>query len=152
MTANITLKREEILFDIMNRSHSECANITDVEARYRAEAGSDRKELIGRLLGEATSELKSAISRWLTDEFSRTGNDIPEDGDVTLQMELSQRRIDGKVPALKEKAHAYLVERTLFRFYATAGQPELSTAYQRRSEDSIAAIERIMFSKKQPMI
>ena len=28
----------------------------------------------------------------------------------------------------------------------------MSTAYQRRSEDSIAAIERIMFSKKQPMI
>ena len=152
MTANITLKREEILFDIMNRSHSECANIADVEARYRAEAGNDRTELIGRFLGEATSELKSSISRWLTDEFSRTENNIPEDGDITLQMELSQRRIDGKVSALKERAHAYLVERTLYRFYATAGQPELSAAYQRRSEDSIAAIEIIMFKKTQPMI
>lgn len=152
MTASITLEREEILFDIMNRSHSECANITDVEARYRAEAGSDRTELLGRLLGEAVSELKTALSRWLTDEFSRTGNDIPESGDIQLRMEMSQRRTDGKVPALKERAHAYLVERTLYRFYATAGQPELAAAYQRRSEDTIAAIERIMFSKKQPMI
>ena len=54
----IVLSVEELMRDIKKKSHREVEErIADVEARYRAEAGTEKEDEITRCMGEAASAL-----------------------------------------------------------------------------------------------
>lgn len=153
MTIEITLKRNEILFDIHNRSHHECLNIADVEERYRKEAGSDKAEELNRFIAESVSELRSLLYRWIADDYRQDADDVPEDkSDIMFALSMSTRRAAGKAAALPEKMHDFIVNRTLGRFYASVGEADLSSLHAGISADAATHIEQVIYRRNEPII
>lgn len=151
MTIKITLKRAEILFDIHNQSHHECLNITDVEERYRKEAGSDKTEELNRFIAESVSELHAIFHRWIADDYEENMDDVPEDnpGDIVLELDMSARRTAGKAKSLTERMHSFIVNRTLGRYYSSVGLTDLAQLHTKESEDTAAYLERIIYQRNE---
>lgn len=161
MKVTVTLSQEEILFDIMSRSRSECASISDPEARYAAAAGSDRRELLLRLLADSDSGMRVICGRFLTEDYSRNVTNIPDTGegtddgtDKTLNyvFDFSPRRADGKAVQLKELMHSYLVDSVLGRFYIASGKPDFAQNHAKMASDGAAALSSLLYTKKEPIL
>lgn len=157
MKVSVILSREEILFDIMSRSHSECASISDPEARYAAEAGNDRRELLLRLLADADSEARVICGRFLREDYSTSATDIPETGDDTGKtlnyvFEFSPRRADGKAVQLKEIMHAYLTDSVLGRFYIASGKPDFAQTHAKSAGDVATTLAALLYTRKEPIL
>lgn len=161
MKVSVKLSQEEILFDIMSRSRSECASISDPEARYAAEAGSGRRDLLLRLLADADSEMRVICDRFLTENYSRNVTNIPDiddgmdDGtDKTMDyvFEFSPRRADGKAVQLKEIMHAYLIDSVLGRFYIASGKPDFAQIHAKMASDGAATLSSLLYTKKEPIL
>lgn len=147
----IELKKNELLFDMRNKSHSESSVITDMESRYRSEAGTEKTEELERDLVTSLSQLSSSIGRYLKMDMTSDADNGPGLPDfITLEFVMSERRLDGKVQALTDAIHAYLVENTLALFYASVDHKEFQAKHEKASAASLALVERLMFTKKPP--
>lgn len=155
MLATITIKRSELLYDIYNRSHEEAKLITDAEARYRTEAREDKAEMLNRLITESTTELRALLQRILQEDYNRTEDNVPDidtEGDITLNLSMSARRIDNKLKPLAEKSHAYIVNTTLARYYSLVGQGDLSNLHAAEMQADAATLTQLVYSKMPPII
>jgi hypothetical protein len=149
----IVLEVAELLFDIRNKSHEECASITDVEARYRAEAGHHKDEEIFRSLVGVNSSLTRLVRRYLVDSIALEADDnasIPDS--FVYEFEISQRRADNLTQPMADAMHDYLVHYTLAKFYATVSQGDLSNKHSALTQAAATEIEELLYTKKPPMI
>lgn len=153
MLATITIKREELLYDIYNRSHEEAKLITDAEARYRTEAREDKAEMLNRLITESANELRVILQRILQEDYSKSEDNVPDTAeDITLNLSMSARRIDNKLKPLAEKSHAYIVNTTLARYYSLVGQGDLSNLHAAEMQADAATLTQLVYSKMPPII
>lgn len=151
---NIVLETEELLIDIRTKSHEECANtITEVEARYRTEAGNHKNEEIYRCLLESASALSRILARFLHSDNTWEADDTANITDgFQYDFDVSERRMDGKSQALADAMHSYIVHDTLRRFYGTVSAADLATKHTALAQEAEAAIKEMMYSKKPPII
>jgi len=154
MTAKITLSSAELLFDIYNRSHAETASIADADIRYRAEARQDKEEILRRYIRESQAELGQTIGRYLKEDFTATATDAlsPAQGDITIELSLTARRLENRIAQLTDRAHSFIVNRTLSKFYASAGQGDLAAVHTKQSADELVLIDRLIFTKTPPIL
>lgn len=155
MTATVTLDRNELLFDIYNRSHEEVKIITDVEARYRAEARQDKAELLRRFMLEAEQELRQTLLRFIEEDYTLDATDklSADDTDsIILSLTISPRRVDNRIAQISARAHSYIVNAVLAKHYATVGQGDLAASHAQSSEADAADIERLVYHKMPPIL
>ena len=149
----IILDIAELLLDIRNKSHEECASITDVEARFRAEAGNHKNLELFRTLLEVNSSLTRLVRRYLMEYIAIEANDnaeLPES--FVYEFEISQRRSDNLAQPLTDAMHSYLVHYTLAKFYATVSQTEFSNKHSTLTQSAATEVEELLFTKKPPIM
>ncbi len=150
----IVLDIEELLLDIRNKSHEECATlIADTEARYRAEAGNHKNLELFRDIAESGSSLSRLLFRYLADYYQdeASNNDtLPES--LVYELNISERRSSGKAQPLADAMHQYVVHYTLAKFYASVSQTELSNAHSLQTQGAASQIEDLLLTKKPPLV
>lgn len=147
----IEFSKNELLFDIKNKSHSEVSVIPDAEARYKIEAGGEKTDELERDLITATSMLNPHISRYLVSDFrchADNGAGLPEI--LIFEFSLSERRLDGKVQPLTDAIHAFLVDCTLGLFYGSVSNVELQKKRTEMAAVDAQIIERLIYTKRPP--
>ncbi len=150
----IVLDIDELLLDIRNKSHEECATaIADTEARYRAEAGNHKNLELFRCIAEVGSALSRSLHRYLVDYFQdeADNNDtLPQS--LVYELNLSERRASGKAQPLADAMHQYVVHYALAKFYATVSQTELSNKHSTLTQDASQTIDALLLTKKPPLV
>lgn len=151
---NIGLLTNELLTDIRNKSHEECANtISDVEARYRTEAGNHKNEEVYRCMLEAASTLSHIVGRYLNDTAGFEADDSANIPDAFVyDLNFSERRMQGKAQAMADAMHSYIVHYTLSRYYITVAAPDLAKTHTELATAAATLVQRLMYTKKPPLI
>lgn len=149
----ITLDTKELIFDIINKSHFEVASITDAEARYKAEAGTDKQEEVERALTSARASLDQLMYKYLvpdldTEAINQPG--VPQY--LTYFLRMSDRRAAGKAQPLADAMHSYLVNLTLAKFYHSVDQEKLAGTREGLAAADAQLINTLINSKQPPFI
>lgn len=147
----IELSKNELLFDIQNKSHSEVSVIADAEARYKVEAGTEKIAEIERDLITAMSTLYTQIGRYLRTNhapYADNGAGLPDT--LIYDFIFSERRLDGKMQPLTDAIHAYLVDCTLGIFYSSVGHVEFQKKHAEQAATDARLVETLIYTKKPP--
>lgn len=153
----IRLQSTELLFDIRNKSHHECESITDIDARYRTEAGTEKTDELRRCLTEAVSRLERLAYRWTRKVY--VTDPVYDDADIpstdyeqcyVFEMEMTQRQGEGKEKMMADLFHEYVVEASLAKFYGSVSATELSNAHSVRALDADQRIRELLPRKSVP--
>lgn len=151
----IDIDTAELLYDIQSTSHLEAGAITDAEARYRVEAGTEKEEELKRDILYAASTARQIMSRFLADDFISAGNNtMPQTLPTKIQFnfEVSSRRLDGKIHILTDILHTFLVDAALAEFYATVNEATLTANHMAKVTELTQKIEQIIYTKKPPRV
>ena len=149
----IFLNVDELLFDMRNKSHQETADITDVEERYRVEAGEHKVDELRRGISEVASILTRTVSRYLVDYYHQyADNDscLPET--LVYEFELSERRMINKAQPLSDAMHSFIVHYVLAKYYATVNRTELSNKHSQLTQEAALLIDEILYTKRPPIV
>lgn len=148
----ITIYTERLISRIKEISHREVEVIEDDDARYRAEAGTDKLSDIRHCIADAAKRLDGRVSRFLKGAYP-TARDNRRDTFPTsyiYEFVLSERRGIGKADGLEEAMETFLVEYSLSKFYSTVSQGELSNKHSLLAIDAGNIIEEMLFTKRAP--
>lgn len=149
----IEISKNELLFDIRNKSHLEVAGISEADARYRVEAGSEKTDEIERDIITSLAYLDNIDIRYLNvDMTCMAENNAGLPDTIIIDLLFSERRLDGKVQPLTDAIHAFLVDNTLALFYASVSQGDLQTKRAGLAAADATLIENLIFKKKAPYI
>lgn len=134
-------------------SHRECAEIADVEARYRAEAGTEKTEEIYACLDEGSRRLASRCYRFLADEYTIEKDNLTSLPEAYVyDFTFSERRALGKADPLAEAMNTFILEYALAKFYSNVSQSELSNKHSLLAIDAGNLISGLLFTKKPPRV
>ena len=158
---DVTLYTQNLIDDIRNKSHYEVASIADDDARYRAEAGTEKLSEIKRCIQEAIGRLTHRLYPYLNEAytFDMTDDlDVPTDsaGATThtagykFEFDMSERRADGKKEPLRNAMHSFVVHYALSFFYSTVSQSELSNKHGVAALEEANHLDEIIYTKKAP--
>lgn len=148
----LSLSIPVLLKDIKQKSHYEVSNITDAEARYRAQAGTEKEDEIYRSMVEVASSLKHRLRRYLDESYQEEADDqvaIPDSFIYCLSV--SDRRADNLLQPLTDAAHNYVVHYTLSKFYSSVSQGELSNKHSKETADAAKTIDELIYTKQPPI-
>lgn len=150
----ITLSVAEIMRDIKKKSHREVEEkIPDVEARYRAEAGTEKEDEITRCMVEAASALSHRMHRYLRTWYQdEVDNQLAIPEAFVYDLSFSERRAEGKAQPLTDYMHNFIVHLTLSRFYSTVSQQELSNIHSQLALDTAGLLDDMIYTKKPPLL
>ena len=149
----IVLYTEEIVKNLRTISHREVAAIEDADARYRAEAGSEKMEEIYRCVWEAFARLSARCSRWLKATYqNRRDNVMNIPTQFGFEFLLSERRSINNTEPLLNEMHTFMVEYALSKFYSTVNQGELSNKHSLLAIDAGNNIDQILYTKQPPRV
>lgn len=149
----ITLYTEEIVSDLRGVSHHEVAEIPDVEARYRAEAGTEKYHLIHKCISEAVTRLARRCGRFLRGNYtvaSDNAQEIPVS--YTFNFDISERRAVGKAEILAETMHNFILHYALSQFYSDVSQGDLSNKHSLLAMEAGNEIDTLIYSKLPPIL
>lgn len=149
----ITIYTEEVMNHLRAVSHREVAEIADVEARYRAEAGSEKLEEIYRCIEEAYSRLSSRLSRWLkATYYTRKDNLLDVPASYEFEFDISERRAINKTDALANAMDVFMVEYALSKFYSNVSQGDLSNKHSLLAIDAGNQLDELLYTKQPPRV
>lgn len=149
----IVLYTEEIVKQLRTISHREVATIEDPEARYRAEAGSEKLPEIYRCVWEAFARLSARCSRWLKASYEHKRDnvyDVPSA--FSFEFVLSERRSINSTEPLLNDMHNFMVEYALSKFYSMVNQGELSNKHSLLAIDAGNNIDQTLYIKQPPRV
>lgn len=150
----IVLNVSELMRDIKKKSHREVEErIADVEARYRAEAGTEKEDEITRCMVEAASNLSHHLHRYLRTWYQDEVDDqlaLPDA--FVYDLSLSERRAEGKAQPLADYMHSFVVDLTLSRFYSSVSQQDLSNIHSQKALETARLLEDMLYTKKPPLL
>lgn len=149
----ITLTTEEILNRVRTISHDEVAAIADVEARYRAEAGTEKMKEIHDCIKEAHGRLVHQCRRFLRNTNAQGANNtgtLPQT--YTFDFILSERRNLGNGEPLAEVMNTFMVEYALAKFYSVVSQGDLSNKHSLLAIDAGKELDVILYTKLPPRV
>ena len=149
----IELYTEEIVSNIRGISHHEVAEIPDTEARYRAEAGTEKLPLIYRGISEGVGRLIRRCVRFLKGGYTNDSDNaqtIP--AVLRFEFNISERRAVGKAESLAAVMSDFILHYALSQFYSYVSQSELSAKHSLLAEDAGKEIESLLYSKLPPIL
>lgn len=149
----ITLYEQELYNDVRKKSHYEVAEIQDVEARYRAEAGTEKQEEIMRCINEGIAQARHRCLRYLDETIvDRADNTMNIDEEHTFFFPISERRAIGKAEPLSAALHSFVVHYALSKFYSTVSQIELSNKHSLQAVEVGNDIDNLLYTKQPPRV
>lgn len=149
----ITLYTEKVIKDLRTISHREAASVTDPDARYRIEAGSEKMEEIKRCVSEAHARLLARCRRWLESNYETYGdNELLIPTAYNLELALSERRAVNNAEVLANLMHTFLVEYALTKFYSIVHQVELSNKHSLLAIEAGNNIDESLYTKRPPLV
>lgn len=152
----ITLHTQEILDNLRSISHREVSVIEDADARYRAEAGTEKMYEIERCVSEAASRLagRTAVARFLKADFHkwRKDNEHKFPSEYVFEFILSERRAVGTAVPLEEAMNTFMVEYALTKFYSIVSLADLSNKHSLLAIEAGNEIDSILYTKKPPRV
>lgn len=151
----ITLHTQEILDKLRSVSHREVSVIEDADARYRAEAGTEKMYEIERCVSEAASRLagRAVVARFLKADFKwEKDNQHELPPEYVFEFVLSERRAVGTAIPLEEAMNTFMVEYALTKFYSIVSLVDLSNKHSLLAIEAGNEIESILYTKKPPRV
>ena len=158
---DVTLYTANLIDDIRNKSHYEVAGIQDEDARYRAEAGTEKLAEIKRCIQEAIGRLTHRVAPYLNESYCLDMTDeldVPTDSATatqhtsgyTFEFDMSERRADGKKEPLRNAMHSFVVHYALSFFYSSVSQMELSNKHGMAAIEVGNHLDEIIYTKQAP--
>lgn len=148
---DIKLNIAKIINDVRTKSHFEVSSVQDPSARYRIEAGSEKLGEVKRDLAAAISTLIQECYRFLdAPGIDDADNSLTDAEEVTLVILGGSRRLYGKEKALAQKLHEIAVDLTLYKFYASVSQSDLSKQHSSLATTGIAELQSMLRQKRPP--
>ncbi len=149
----ITLHVNEVINNLRGISHREVAAIDDPDARYRAEAGSEKMEEIYRCVWEAFANLSARCRRWLKASYqSSRENLIDVPTQFNFEFLLSERRAINNAESLESGMHTFMVEYALAKFYSIENQGDLSNKHSLLAIEAGNALDQMLYTKLPPRV
>lgn len=149
----ITLYTEEIVSDLKGISHHEVAEIPDIEARYRAEAGSEKTHLIYKCISEGITRLARRCQRFLNGNYiMNSDNALAIPDSFTFDLRFSERRAVGKGATLAETMHGFALQVALSQFYSDVSQSALSDKHGLMAAEMGNELDTLLYSKMPPIV
>lgn len=133
-------------------SHREVAEIPDVEARYRAEAGSEKQDDINHCIMDAAAKLEGRCARWLQESiinYADNTHSVPQS--FYYEFSLSERRAVNK-DSLANAMNNFLLEYALSKFYSIVSQVELSNKHSLLALSEGKTLDEMLFTKHPPIV
>lgn len=154
-TITITLKKNEILYDIENttylvgNSRSTGDNFEQVSNIQNSGEGEDRNFIL-RSVENAFDEVKRNLSRYI-DETKVAANNalMVETGDFVLSLDVVDMFNEASTDSLKSAAHGYIVSSALMDWFANVKPDEMVIYQNRKSEANIGMLSSL-YRKKAP--
>lgn len=154
-TITITLKKEEILYDVENttyligNSRSTGDNFEQVSNIQNSGEGEDRNFIL-RSVENAFDEVKRNLSRYI-DETKVDANNalMVETGDFVLSLNVVDMFNEASTDSLKSAAHGYIVSSALMDWFANVKPDEMVIYQNRKSEANISMLSSL-YRKKAP--
>ena len=154
-TITITLKKDELLYDIENtaylvgESRTDGTNYEQVSKIQNAGEEEDRNFIL-RSMGNAYSEVKRHLSRYINEEKQAANNAlIEEDGDFLLTLNVVDRFNEANTESLKSAAHEYILSSSLRDWFSTV-KPDEITIYSARIQSAQVNLLSSLYRKKAP--
>lgn len=155
-TITITLKKEEILYDIENttyligNSRSTGDNFEQVSNIQNSGEGEDRNFIL-RSVENAFDEVKRNLSRYV-DETKIAANNalMVETGDFVLSLNVVDMFNEASTDSLKSAAHGYIVSSALMDWFANV-KPDEMVIYQNRKVEANISMLSSLYRKKAPV-
>lgn len=149
----ITLYTEELVELFRSISHREVALIDDPDARYRAEAGTEKMYEIHSCIMDAYSRLTARCSRWLEATYEhRRDNIMDVPSEFKFQFLLSERRSINNGEALVGEMQNFIIEYALSKFYSIVNQGDLSNKHSLLAIDAGNRIDQLLYIKQPPRV
>ena len=149
----ITIYTEEVMTRLRTISHREVAEIPDAEARYRAEAGSEKLEEIYHCIAEARARLEARCARWLKATYhTEKDNLLSIPASYEFEFDISERRAVNKTTPLTDAMNVFIVEYALSKFYSNVSQSELSNKHGLLAVDAGNQIDELLYTKLPPRV
>lgn len=149
----ITLTTAEIVKRVKAVSHREVAEIADTEARYRAEAGSEKIGMLNLCMDDAKRRLCSVCRRFLRATRNESAGNIEAiPNNYVFEFTLSERRATNSAEPLAEAMNTFMVEYTLSKFYSNVSQGDLSNKHSLLAVEAGDQIQQILFTKMPPRV
>lgn len=149
----IELSSANIITSIKATSHREVAEIADADAKYRAEAGTEKQQEINRCIVEAVGRLQRRCIPFLTESFIGYRNDdLPLPETFKFEFDFSERRAVGKADALSPVMHSFVVELALSKFYSNVSQVELSNKHSLLAVEAGKELSLLLYHKNPPRV
>ena len=151
----ITLHTQEILDNLRSISHREVSVIEDADARYRAEAGTEKMYEIERCVSEAASRLagRAVVARFLKADFKLEKDNTHElPPEYVFEFVLSERRRINTAGPLEEAMNTFMVEYALTKFYSIVSLADLSNKHSLLAIEAGNEIDSILYTKKPPRV
>ena len=149
----ITIEFDALLKDFKEKSHLEVAVIADHDARYRAEAGTEKIAEIKRDLGEGARLLEGRCARFLSGDMPESANNaVPSDSSYIYVFDFTERRGYANAEALSALIESFIVHYALSKFYASVSQAELSNKHSTIALEASNNIDILLYTKHPPRI
>ena len=141
-TITVTLKKEELLYDIENTAY--------LVGESRSDGEEEDRNFILRSMGNAFSEVKRHLSRYINEEKQAANNTlIDEDGDFSLVLNVVDRFNEANTESLKSAAHEYILSSSLRDWFSTV-KPDEVTVYVSRIQSAQVNLLSSLYRKKAP--
>lgn len=148
----VTINYSEVLFDLQNKNREEVRGIEAPQARYLAEAGSDKTDEVARCIQEAVSNVEVMLQRFLKRRELENASDLLRNpDDILFEFEVSERRGSDKGKMIADTIHSLVVNLSLSKFYNTVNQAELAAKRDALAASDTVVINKLMFEKLPPV-
>lgn len=151
----ITLKKEEILYDIENttylvgNSRSTGANFEQVSNIQNSGENEDRNFIL-RSIDTAFGEVKRNLSRYIDESKLTDSNDLMSaDGNLVLNLKVVDQFNEASTESLKSSVHEYIVSSSLEDWFANV-KPDEMPVYQNRKVEAATNMLAALYRKKAP--
>ena len=149
----ITLHTQRILDEVRRKVYFEVKPIQEPEARHDARVDEEKSYELGRSLLDSDAALQSLVMRFIRHDETVETCDAPNIPEMfTYEFAFTERRMKGKLPALTETMHDYLVNETLARHFNTVTQTQLSDRHAALAEVCAKRITEMLFTKNPPIV
>lgn len=148
----VTINYSEVLFDLQNKNREEVRGIETPQARYLAEAGSDKTDEVARCIQEAVSNVEVMLQRFLKRREMENASDLLRNpDDILFEFEVSERRGSDKGKMIADTIHSLVVNLSLSKFYNTVNQAELAAKRDALAASDTVVMNKLMFEKLPPV-
>lgn len=155
-TITITLKKEELLYDIENttylvgNSRSTGDNFEQVSNIQNSGEGEDRNFIL-RSVEKAFNEAKRNLSRYIDETMTASNNALmDETGDFVLTLNVVDMFNEASTDTLKSSAHEFVTSSALMDWFANV-KPDEMVVYQSRKAEANTSMLSALYRKKAPV-